>query len=113
MGDRRAQADYLYREELAGFLDDGTLSRLDTCFSRDQDRKMYVQHRMLEAGRELWEWIQDGANIYVCGDATRMVKDVNAALQRIFVVHGGLSDAKAQLELRGLGTSGRYMRDVY
>ncbi len=112
-GDRRAQSDYLYREELAAFLDDGTLSRLDTCFSRDQEQKVYVQHRMLEAGSELWQWIQDGANIYVCGDATRMAKDVDAALQRIFVEHGGLSAAKAQLELRTLGASGRYLRDVY
>ena len=68
---------------------------------------------MLEAGSELWQWIQDGANIYVCGDATRMAKDVDAALQRIFVDHGGLSDARAKLELRSLGASGRYMRDVY
>jgi sulfite reductase (NADPH) flavoprotein alpha-component len=112
-GDRRAHCDYLYREELAAFLDDGTLSRLDACFSRDQERKIYVQHRMLESGSELWQWIQDGANIYVCGDATRMAKDVDAALQRIFVDHGGLSAAKAQLELRTLGASGRYLRDVY
>ncbi len=112
-GDRRSQCDYLYREELAAFLDAGTLSRLDACFSRDQNRKIYVQHRMLEAGSELWQWIQDGANIYVCGEASRMAKDVDAALQRIFVKHGGLSDAKAQLELRTLGASGRYMRDVY
>jgi sulfite reductase (NADPH) flavoprotein alpha-component len=94
-------------------VDAGTLSRLDACFSRDQDKKIYVQHRMLEAGSELWQWIQDGANIYVCGEASRMAKDVDAALQRIFVKHGGLSDAKAQLELRTLGASGRYMRDVY
>jgi sulfite reductase (NADPH) flavoprotein alpha-component len=112
-GDRRAQYDYLYRDELSAFLDDGTLSRLDTCFSRDQERKVYVQHRMLETGSELWQWIQDGANIYVCGDAKRMAKDVDAALQRIFVEHGGLSAAKAQLELRTLGASGRYLRDVY
>jgi sulfite reductase (NADPH) flavoprotein alpha-component len=112
-GDRRSQSDYLYREELAAFVDAGTLSRLDACFSRDQSRKIYVQHRMLEAGSELWQWIRDGANIYVCGEASRMAKDVDATLQRIFVKHGGLSDAKAQLELRTLGASGRYVRDVY
>jgi sulfite reductase (NADPH) flavoprotein alpha-component len=112
-GDRRAHCDFLYREELEAFLHDGTLSRLDVAFSRDQQRKNYVQHRMLEAGRELWSWIQDGAHIYVCGDATRMAKDVDAALQRILVDHGAMSEAAAQLELRVFGTSGRYLRDVY
>ena len=112
-GDRRSRFDYLYREELATFLKAGTLSRLDACFSRDQERKIYVQHRMFQFGSELWQWVQDGANIYVCGDASRMAKDVDAALQRIFVDHGGLSDAKAKLELRTLGASGRYLRDVY
>jgi sulfite reductase (NADPH) flavoprotein alpha-component len=112
-GDRRSQSDYLYREELAAFLGNGTLSRLDVCFSRDQDKKIYVQHRLLEAGSELWQWIQDGAKIYVCGDATRMAKDVDATLQRILAVHGRLSEAKAQLELRTFAASGRYMRDVY
>jgi sulfite reductase (NADPH) flavoprotein alpha-component len=112
-GDRRSRSDYLYREELAAFLANGTLSRLDTCFSRDQDKKIYVQHRMLEVGRELYQWIQDGATIYVCGNATRMAKDVDATLQRILAEHGGLSQAKAQLELRTFAASGRYLRDVY
>ena len=112
-GDRRAHCDFLYREELETFLHDGTLSRLDVAFSRDQAQKNYVQHRMLEAGRELWSWIQDGAHIFVCGDATRMAKDVDAALQRILVEHGAMSEAAAQLELRIFGASGRYVRDVY
>jgi sulfite reductase (NADPH) flavoprotein alpha-component len=112
-GDRHAQTDFLYREELDAFLEDGTLTRLDTAFSRDQQTKIYVQDRMRDASLELWQWIQDGASIYVCGDATRMAKDVDAALQQIFIDRGKLTEAKAKLELRTLGATGRYMRDVY
>ena len=68
---------------------------------------------MLEAGRELWSWVRDCAAIYVCGDASRMAKDVDAALRRIFVEHGRRSDAQAQLELHELAAAGRYVRDVY
>jgi sulfite reductase (NADPH) flavoprotein alpha-component len=112
-GDRRARFDFLYQQELEAFVDDGTLVRLDTAFSRDQHEKVYVQHRILQAGAELWRWIADGAVLYVCGDATHMAKDVDAALRRLFVQHGRLSEANAQLELRGLAASGRYVRDVY
>ena len=93
-GDRHAHSDFLYQQELEAFIDDGTLVRLDTAFSRDQHEKVYVQHRILQAGAELWSWIADGAVIYVCGDATHMAKDVDAALRRLFVEHGRLSDAK-------------------
>ena len=72
-----------------------------------------VQDRMLESGRELWSWIADGATIYVCGDAERMAKDVDSALQTIIAKHGGRSAAKAQLELREMAAAGRYVRDVY
>ena len=92
---------------------DGHLTRLDTAFSRDQEKKIYVQDRMMESSKLLWDWLQDGASIYVCGDATRMAKDVDATLQTILAQHGGLSDAKAQLELRTFAASGRYLRDVY
>ena len=112
-GDRHAHTDFLYREELDAFLVEGTLTRLDTAFSRDQETKIYVQDRMRNASSELWQWIQDGANIYVCGDATRMAKDVDAALQQVFVDHGKLTEAKAKLEVRTLGATGRYVRDVY
>lgn len=112
-GDRQAHTDFLYREELGAFLDDGTLTRLDTAFSRDQQTKIYVQDRMLDASLELWQWILDGASIYVCGDATRMAKDVDAALQQVFVDRGKLTEAKAKLEVRTLGATGRYLRDVY
>jgi len=112
-GDRHAHKDFLYRNELDAFLDDGTLTRLDTAFSRDQETKIYVQDRMRVASAELWQWIRDGASIYVCGDATRMAKDVDVALQQVFIDQGKLSEAKAKLEVRTLGATGRYMRDVY
>ena len=72
--------DFLYREELESMLGDGHLTRLDTAFSRDQEHKIYVQDRMLEQAPQFWNWMQDGASIYVCGDASRMAKDVDAAL---------------------------------
>ena len=106
-GDRHAHTDFLYREELTAFLQDGTLTRLDTAFSRDQQTKIYVQDRMRDASVELWQWIQDGASIYVCGDATRMAKDVDAALQQVFVDRGKLTEAKAKLEVRTLAAIGR------
>ena len=112
-GERREHCDFLYRRELESFLARGTLSQLHTAFSRDQPKKVYVQHRMLEHGLELWRWLQDGAHVYVCGDATRMAKDVDATLQAIIARHGRRSDAQARLELRTLAAEGRYVRDVY
>jgi len=112
-GDRRIDCDFLYRQELEAFIARGTLSRLDTAFSRDGPDKVYVQHRMQQHGRELFEWLQDGAHVYVCGDATRMARDVDATLQQIISRHGRKSSAQAQLELRTLAAAGRYVRDVY
>ncbi len=112
-GDRHARCDFLYRSELESFVKGQELSRLDTAFSRDQHDKIYVQHRMIAAGRQLWSWVQDGAHIYVCGDALQMAKDVDATLRRIFVEHGGRSEAQAQLQLHELAAAGRYVRDVY
>ena len=76
-------------------VDDGFLSRLDLAFSRDQSRRVYVQHKMTERGADLWRWLQDGAHFYVCGDATRMAADVDAALLAIIRKHGSLSDEAA------------------
>jgi sulfite reductase (NADPH) flavoprotein alpha-component len=112
-GDRHAHCDHLYRSELDAFLANGTLSRLDTAFSRDQAAKVYVQQRMIERGDELWHWLQDGGHLYVCGDASRMAKDVDAALVAIIAKHAKRSAAQAQLELRSLAAAGRYVRDVY
>ncbi len=112
-GERHAQCDFLYRPEFESFVAGHELSRIDTAFSRDQTQKIYVQHRMLEAGKEIWSWLQDGAVIYVCGDATHMAKDVDAALQAIIAKHGRRSAAQAQLETHAMAADGRYLRDVY
>jgi len=112
-GDQRSMCDFLYQEELQAMQADGTLSRLDVAFSRDQAEKVYVQHRMLEQAGELWAWLQDGASFYVCGDAKRMAKDVDAALHRVAETAGGLSPDGAADFLAQLKTEKRYLRDVY
>ena len=87
--------------------------RLDTAFSRDQAQKIYVQTRMLEHGAQLWQWLQAGAYFYVCGDAQRMAKDVDAALRAIVAEHGGMDAAAADAYVDGLNQARRYRRDVY
>jgi sulfite reductase (NADPH) flavoprotein alpha-component len=112
-GERSAQTDFLYRQELQQFVADGHLTRLDTAFSRDQEHKVYVQDRMLEAGSELFRWLEEGASLYVCGDASRMAKDVDLALHRIVETHGQRSPEAAQEYISGLNEHHRYHRDVY
>jgi sulfite reductase (NADPH) flavoprotein alpha-component len=112
-GDQCRAHDFLYGEELEAMLADGALTRLDTAFSRDQREKIYVQHRMLENARELWEWLEAGAHIYVCGDASRMAKDVDAALHDVIQKAGGKDAAQAAEYVRGLKSVRRYQRDVY
>ncbi len=112
-GEQHRATDFYYERELSAFLADGTLARLDTAFSRDQRAKVYVQDRMREHGARLWSWLQDGARVYVCGDATRMAKDVHRALQDIAAVHGGLDEAGATAYVRQLAADKRYVRDVY
>ncbi|MGE5694596.1 MAG: molybdopterin-dependent oxidoreductase [Candidatus Sericytochromatia bacterium] len=112
-GDRHGAHNFYYRDELLEMFRDGFLSRLDLAFSRDQAERVYVQHRMAEKGAALWEWLQDGAHVYVCGDATRMAKDVDAALTRIIKTHGRLSDEQAHDYKRELVAAKRYLRDVY
>lgn len=92
---------------------DGYLHRLDTAFSRDQAEKIYVQDRMRAAGAELWAWLQQGAHVYVCGDAVRMAKDVDASLRAIVAAQGDVSDDEAALFVEGLAKAKRYVRDVY
>ena len=112
-GDQRRAADFLYEEELTAYLEDGLLSRLDLAFSRDQTEKLYVQHRMRENAAELWQWIESGAHVYVCGDASRMARDVDQSLQRIVARQGGMDLAGAKAYLAALAQEGRYQRDVY
>jgi sulfite reductase (NADPH) flavoprotein alpha-component len=112
-GERSAATDFLYREELESMCADGHLTRLDLAFSRDQERKIYVQDRMLEQADEFYRWLEAGASVYVCGDASRMAKDVDATLHRIVQQQSGAS-AEAALEyVQQLKDGHRYHRDVY
>jgi sulfite reductase (NADPH) flavoprotein alpha-component len=112
-GNRHFTSDFLYQVEWQAALRDGSLHRLDLAFSRDGAAKLYVQQRLREQGRELYDWLQDGAHLYVCGDASRMAKDVHAALVDIAVMHGGQSPDQARQWLADLLQQGRYARDVY
>jgi sulfite reductase (NADPH) flavoprotein alpha-component len=112
-GDQHEQTDFLYREELETLLRDETLTRLDTAFSRDQAEKIYVQDRMLEHAPELFAWLEDGAHFYVCGDASRMVKDADIALHQAVEIGGGRTPEQAAEYVCRLKTEQRYQRDVY
>ncbi|MDX1886715.1 bifunctional nitrate reductase/sulfite reductase flavoprotein subunit alpha [Mycolicibacterium sp. 120270] len=112
-GEQRRAENYYYREDFEDMVRDGFLSRLDLAFSRDQDKRVYVQHKMLDYGAELWRWIDDGAHFYVCGDASRMARDVDAALKSIIKTHGRMSDEDARHYKRELVADKRYVRDVY
>ncbi|WP_415910468.1 sulfite reductase subunit alpha [Oleiharenicola sp. Vm1] len=112
-GDQRRATDFLYEEEWLAWQQQGKLARLDVAFSRDQAEKIYVQDRMRQAGAELWAWLQGGACFYVCGDAKRMAKDVDAALHEIIAQHGGMDAAAATEYVKQLKKDHRYMRDVY
>ncbi|MBM3845544.1 MAG: sulfite reductase subunit alpha [Verrucomicrobia bacterium] len=112
-GDQRSSTDFLYREELQAQKSAGILNRLDLAFSRDQDEKIYVQQRMLENARELFNWLEDGAHFYVCGDASRMAKDVDAALHRVIEIAAQRNPDQAREYVNALKTSKRYQRDVY
>jgi sulfite reductase (NADPH) flavoprotein alpha-component len=112
-GERTSSSDFLYREELETMLSDGHLTRLDTAFSRDQADKIYVQDRILQQSRLFWQWLQDGASIYVCGDASRMAKDVNAAIRKVAEQEGGMSEERADEYLSQMKEQHRYHRDVY
>lgn len=112
-GEQHVATDFYHRDELAALQADGTLDRLDTAFSRDQRAKIYVQDRMREHGARVWSWLEDGASFYVCGDAGRMAKDVDAALREIVATHGGLAQDAADAYVRRLSTTHRYVRDVY
>lgn len=112
-GERHAEESFYYRDEIDAFLKEGQLTRLDTAFSRDQPERIYVQGRMEQAGAEMWNWLREGASIYVCGDAARMARDVDAALRRIVARHGNLSSGDADAFVANLTREGRYLRDVY
>lgn len=112
-GNPHFYSDFLYQVEWQQALKRGQLHRLDLAFSRDQAEKRYVQHRLLEQGRRLYEWLENGAHLYVCGDANRMAKDVHKALAAIVAEHGARSNEDAEAWLSQLIQQGRYARDVY
>lgn len=112
-GDRRFATDFLYQTEWQRWLKDGVLTRMDVAFSRDSDKKVYVQHRMLERSRELYEWIQEGAVLYVCGDEKHMANDVHLTLEQILIQEGKLSQEAAAEYLSMMLQQKRYQRDVY
>ena len=112
-GDQKSATDFLYEKELTTWRDDGLLTRLDTAFSRDQADKIYVQDRMRENGSELFSWLEKGASFFVCGDASRMAKDVDTALHEIIEQHGKMPASEAKAYVKGLKDTGRYSRDVY
>ena len=112
-GNPHARSDFLYQLEWQDALKRGELHRLDLAFSRDQAHKIYVQDKLREHGRELFSWLEGGAHLYVCGDASRMAKDVHAALLDVIAEHGGKSAEDATDYLNALQSQGRYARDVY
>ncbi|WKL19899.1 sulfite reductase subunit alpha [Agrobacterium tumefaciens] len=112
-GDQHRQSDFIYENELGDMSRDGVLTRLDLAFSRDQAEKIYVQTRMRQNGKALYQWLEEGGYFYVCGDATRMAKDVDDALHRIVIEEAGISAEAASDYLNRLKREKRYLRDVY
>jgi sulfite reductase (NADPH) flavoprotein alpha-component len=112
-GDQKRQTDFLYEAQLSEWQRTGFLARLELAFSRDQPEKIYVQDRMLENAGQLWEWLETGAHFYVCGDASRMAKDVDAALHRIIEETGGQGPEGAKAYVAKMKSQKRYQRDIY
>ena len=112
-GHQRSAYDFFYEEEFAAMHAAGLLTRLSLAWSRDSNEKIYVQHRIREAGRELWSWLDDGAHVYVCGDAQRMAKDVEVAFVDVIAEHGSRSPTDAMKLLGELKAGDRYQTDVY
>jgi sulfite reductase (NADPH) flavoprotein alpha-component len=112
-GHQRSDCDFFYEDEFAAMHAAGHLTRLSLAWSRDGGEKVYVQHRMREAGHEVWAWLKHGAHVYVCGDALRMAKDVETALTDIVAAHGGRTPAEAIRFIGELKAAGRYQADVY
>ena len=112
-GDRSQKTDYLYGDEWESYQKEGILNELDLAWSRDQSKKVYVQHKMLEKQAELWRWLQDGAVFYVCGDASHMAGDVDKALRTIAKEQGSMNEEDAGGWVKGLQKEKRYLKDVY
>jgi sulfite reductase (NADPH) flavoprotein alpha-component len=111
-GEQRRATDFFYEEELTRYVQEGSL-RLDVAFSRDQASKVYVQHRMHEHARDLWKWLEDGAEFFVCGDKERMAADVDRELHAIVETEGGRTPDQAKEYVEAMRKTKRYKRDVY
>ncbi|WP_141335594.1 sulfite reductase subunit alpha [Paenibacillus sp. tmac-D7] len=112
-GDQHSASDFLYQNELKKYQKDGVLTRLEVAFSRDSAEKVYVQHKMLENSKELFEWLNNGAYFYVCGDKQYMAKDVHNALISVIEKEGSMTREAAEAYLNDMQEQGRYQRDVY
>jgi sulfite reductase (NADPH) flavoprotein alpha-component len=112
-GDQHFMTDFLYQAEWLRYLKSGVLTRMNVAFSRDQEQKVYVQHRMLEQSRDLYAWLQEGAHFYVCGDEKRMAHDVHQALLDVLAKEGGMNPEQAEDYMKVLQKEKRYQRDVY
>lgn len=112
-GHQRSNYDFFYEDELVAMRSAGLLTRLTLAWSRDAEEKTYVQHRMREVGRDLWSWLADGAHVYICGDATRMAKDVERTLVDVIAEHGARTPAEAASFLAEMKKQDRYQTDVY
>lgn len=112
-GHQRSDCDFFYEDELAGMKASGHLTRLTLAWSRDGSEKVYVQDRMREVGADLYRWLEDGAHVYICGDAKRMARDVEHALVDVVAAHGGTSTEAALAYVAALKKAGRYQADVY
>jgi sulfite reductase (NADPH) flavoprotein alpha-component len=112
-GGRHRETDFLYQTEWLAALKKNQLTRLDVAFSRDQDHKIYVQDRLREQGGELFRWLEEGAHLYVCGDAEQMAPDVHQALLEVIMRHGQRSHEAASEYLANITAERRYARDVY
>lgn len=112
-GEQHFTTDFLYQTDWQTWLNDGILSKLDVAFSRDTDEKVYVQHRIEENSELFFQWLEEGAAIYVCGDEKYMAKDVNEAILRVIAKEGNMSEADAEAYLNQMKTEKRYQRDIY
>ncbi|MDG0764959.1 assimilatory sulfite reductase (NADPH) flavoprotein subunit [Bacillus halotolerans] len=112
-GDQHFVTDFLYQTEWQNWLKDGVLTKMDVAFSRDTEEKVYVQHRMLEQSAELFEWLQEGAAVYICGDEKHMAYDVHNTLLDIIEKEGNMTREKAEVYLADMQQQKRYQRDVY
>ena len=112
-GDQHADCDFLYQQEINDWQDSGLLTKLDTAFSRDQSEKIYVQDRIIEQATDFYNWLEQGGYIYICGDASRMAKDVDRAIHQVVQVAGDKTKAEAEAYVDALKKDKRYLRDVY